>query len=223
MDKCYIGSSAVDKLYMGDELVWPTTPPMSPHSMTVNFNGDAEMKAAFPTRGFDYRSTSFNAGWTFNGMLVAGNNSSTSNWYLLTENQYNSEGTIASLYTGDVMNTKANPMSLVFAANQDFTMARMLDIGSNGIALRVINNGTTSTLNVTDATIGTNTHVSIERFDGNKIKITWGTNFVRWTPGTGDDAGTADGNGYVGLLMHSRNNVWCSRVTSFTAAGEGYS
>lgn len=223
VDKCFMGSTAVDKLYMGDELVWPTAPPMNPHSMTVNFNSDAEMLAAFPTRGFDYRSTSFGAGWTFNGMLVAGNNSSNSYWYLLTENQYNSEGTIASLTTGDVMNTKANPVSLVFAANEDFTVARMLDIGSNGLTLRVINNGTTGALNVTDDAIGTNTTVSIERVDGNKIKIKWGSKNITWTPGAGDDAGTVDGNGYVGLLMYSRSGVWCSRVTSFTASGEGYS
>lgn len=189
-------------------------------SISVPFNSNGDIDYYFPTRGFDARTSSSsprNAAFTFNGMLVAGDNNVATYWQGLHDTQINSEQVEWILTTGDVMNTIARPTEIILSSDVNFQNQLVLQIGSGNLYLASRTTGSTSNLSPLSRTIGTNSTIRVLR-TGLNIQVWHNTTRVINYTGTTSNAAAwfrTAGRGYTGITMYSTSGQWSSRVADW--------
>lgn len=190
-------------------------------SINVPFNSNADIDNFFPIRGFDARTASNsprNPAFTFNGMLVAGDNSVNTYWQALHDGEIVSELTDWVLTTGDVMNTVARPTEIILSSDANFQNQLLLQIGSGNLNLVSRTTGAVTSLRTLSRTIGTNSNIRVTRNGLNYTVYHNGTSVYTWS-GTSANAAAwfrTPGRAYSGVTMYSTSGQWSSRVAHFS-------
>lgn len=140
------GDTSLSRVYRGSTLVWQNKV-LAPFSYDFGFQDIPNLWWA-PVSGYDYRthaSAERAPAWTFNGMLVAPDNSQPAYLGHLLNRQC--DGDLEFLITfGDAMNTLSYPTSLIVKSKFDQSQKVEVAFGTNGIRVNRVNASTTNQL-----------------------------------------------------------------------------
>ena len=203
------------------EMTYPWSVVAGLLSIFVPFNSNSDIDFYFPTRGFDSRTASNsprNAGWTFSGMLVAGDNSQPTYWQILHGEEANSENAEWVVTIGNAMNTVARPTEIILSSTANFQYQLLLQIGSGNLNLVSRTTGATTALRTQARTIANGASIKVKR-NGLSYTVYDGTVAVYTYTGTTSNAAAwfrTPGRAYTGLTMYSTSGQWSSRVSDFS-------
>lgn len=190
-------------------------------SIFVPFNSNSDIDFYFPIRGFDgrtdYRSPR-NPAFTFDGMLVAGDNNVNTYWQGLHGKEADSETAFWNITTGNAMNTVARPTEIILSSTADFKYQLLLQIGSGNLNLVYRTTGATTNLRTLSRTIGNGASVSVQR-SGLSYTVYHNNVSVYTYTGTTSNAAAwfrTPGRAYTGMTMYSTSGQWSSRVADFS-------
>lgn len=190
-------------------------------SMFVPFDSNNDLDVHFPIRGFDERTSSSsprNPAFTFNGMLVAGDNNVNTYWQALHGKEADSENAAWTLIVGDARNTVARPTEIILSSTADFRYQLLLQIGSGNLNLVSRTTGSTTNLRTLSRTIGNGASVSVLR-NGLSYTVYHNSTSVYTYTGTTSNAAAwfrTPGRAYTGLTMFSTSGQWSTRVADFS-------
>lgn len=217
----WFGNNQLQEVWAGDEKVWPVLPEFL--SIYVPFNSNSDIDVYFPIRGFDARTSSSsprNPAFTYNGMLVAGDNNVGTYWQALHDKEADAETETAfwNITVGDARNTVSRPTEIILSSTADFTYQLLLQIGSGNLNLVYRTTGSTTNLRTLSRTIGNGASVSVQR-SGLSYTV-YHNNVVVYTyTGTASNAAAwfrTPGRAYTGLTMYSTSGQWSTRVADFS-------
>lgn len=203
---------------------WSVVSPFN--SFNVPFNSNADIDNFFPIRGFDGRTASNSprrAGWTFNGMLVAGDNNVNTYWQILHGTEMPAELAEWNVLMGDVMNTVARPTEIILSSDANLQNQLLLQIGSGNLNLVSRTTGGITSLRTQSRTIGTHSNIQVTR-SGTYYTVYHNGAFVYGYSGTDSNAAAwfrTPGRAYTGITMYSTSGQWSSRVSNFSVQERG--
>lgn len=207
------GSQNVTEIMYGGEIVFQSKKPFS-----YDF-GFQDMKNLWwaPVTQFDMR-TSVSAprapAWTFNDMLVAPDSAHPSYLGHLVNRQC--DGDISFLVTtGDIMNTRARPSSVIIKSSIDQTQKIVADFGSDGILIQMVVNDGVVPLATYSRTISTGQSLEFNLVSG-----------ILQTRHQGTLVGSLDltsydttGWNFFGFGVFSTSGQWSTRIQRIQISG----
>lgn len=176
-----------------------------------------------PLSSFDQRthaSSQRRTAWAYNNMLVMGDNSQPSYEGRLLNREIDQEGCEWTVTFGDVMNTRARPMSIIVASTINQSDKIVIDFGSDGAEAYRLNGTTKTSLGTRNRTLSSGHVVTVIR---DADQITLYHNGALWayfdvTSVVGNFRGVP-GKNYMGFGMYSTNGQWSSRVGRIQITG----
>lgn len=176
-----------------------------------------------PLSSFDQRthaSSQRRTAWSFNNMLVMGDNSQPSYEGRLLNREIDQEGCEWTITFGDAMNTRANPTSIIVASTINQSDKLVVDFGRDGAEAYRLNGTTKTSLGTRNRTLASG-HVVKVILEANQITLHHNGSLWAYfdiTSVINNFRGVPEKN-YMGFGMYSTSGNWSSRVARIQISG----